>query len=62
MASYDLNQVIKEPTRVSDTCSILLGHIYISDGLELLEATVSQIAISDHYPVACTLDTERQNG
>ena len=62
MTSYDLNQVIKEPTRVSDTCSTLLDHIYISDGLELLEATVSQIAISDHYPVACTLGTERQNG
>ena len=38
------------------------NHIYISDGLELLEVTVSQIAISDHYPVACTLGTERQNG
>ena len=62
MTSYDLTQVIKEPTRVSDTCSTLLDHIYISDGLELLEATVSQIAINDHYPVACTLGTERQNG
>ena len=50
LVGFQLEQMIAEPTRATDTTSTLIDHIYVSQK-ECIRATkVPKIAISDHYP------------
>ena len=55
ICSVGLTQVLNQPTRVTNTSSTLIDHIYTSDRRMLVNASVVQTAISDHFPVICTL-------
>ena len=49
--NIQLNQIIKEPTRVANTSQTLIDHIYVSDDLPVLYSSPIKYSISDHFPV-----------
>ena len=49
MTSLGLTQLINSHTRVTNTTSSLIDHIYTSYEENILDAHVSQIGLSDHY-------------
>ena len=49
--NIQLNQIIREPTRVTNTSETLIDHIYVSDDLPILYSSPIKYSISDHYPV-----------
>ena len=51
---FDLTQLITEPTRVTQTSSTLIGHVYTTNPATIAESFVSQISLSDHFPVCFT--------
>ena len=53
--SFDLQQLVMKPTRVTDTRATVIDHIYISDGLEVQEVPVPEVSLSDHFAVAMTI-------
>ena len=50
---FSLQQIIKEPTRVTLTTSTLIDHIATSCIGSILEAGVHKITLSDHYIIFC---------
>ena len=48
---FDLTQFVREPTRVTQTSSTLIDHVYSSHPENILTCFVSDISISDHFPV-----------
>ena len=48
---FDLTQFVREPTRVTQTSSTLIDHVYSSHPENILACFVSDISISDHFPV-----------
>ena len=57
--SFDLQQLVTKPTRVTDTTATVIDHIYISDGLEVQEVSVPEVSLSDHFPVAMTISNSK---
>ena len=51
---FDLTQLITEPTRVTQTSSTLIDHVYTINPATIAESFVSQISLSDHFPVCFT--------
>ena len=49
--NIQLNQIIKEPTRVTNTSETLIDHIYVSDDLPVSYSSPIKYSISDHFPV-----------
>jgi len=47
-------QLIKDPTRVTETSTTLLDHIYVSEKSRVLSACNLKVAISDHDGVCCS--------
>ena len=58
---FSLQQIIKEPTRVTITTSILIDHIATSCIDNFLEAGVHKIALSDHYLTFCMCKLNASN-
>lgn len=52
--TYNLHQLIQEPTRVTQNTSTLIDHIYVTNMDLVFNSHVSKYAISDHYPVCMT--------
>lgn len=53
--SYDLKQIINEPTRVTVTSSTLIDHIICSESLNIKKSSVNNIHnIADHNLVCCS--------
>ena len=50
-ATYDLMQLINEPTRVTVQSSTLIDHIAVSNTCNIKLSGVVKIALSDHYLV-----------
>ena len=50
-SNVQLNQIIKDPTRVTNTSETLIDHIYVSDDLPVLYSSPIKYSISDHFPV-----------
>ena len=48
---FDLTQLVSTPTRVTQTSSTIIDHIYTSNPENITETFVSYYAISDHFPV-----------
>lgn len=48
---FDLSQLVSEPTRVTQTTSTTIDHIYTSNPENISECFVSKLSISDHFPV-----------
>ena len=51
---FDLFQMIREPTRVTETTSTIIDHVYTSHPDNIIESFVSPYSISDHFPVCFT--------
>ena len=51
---FDLSQLISQPTRVTETSSTIIDHIYTSNPDVIVKSFVSNYAISDHFPVCTT--------
>ena len=54
MASYNMEQLVCSPTRVTSRSSTLIDHIYVSDISYVREHCVSQLSLRDHFPVCLT--------
>ena len=52
--TFNLSQIIKEPTRVTDVTKSLIDHIYVTNSENVQESHVVKYSISDHYPVGMT--------
>ena len=48
---FDLSQLISQPTRVTETSSTIIDHVYTSHPDNISESFVSHYSISDHFPV-----------
>lgn len=58
MCSLGLTQLINAPTRVTPTSETLLDHIYSNNPAQIFTASLSDLSISDHSPIFCTLNTK----
>ena len=54
---FGLEQLIKNPTRISKTSSTIIDHIYTNCSDNIKEVFTSELAISDHYPICMTYFT-----
>ena len=52
---YGLHQMVKNPTRTANSKESLLDHIYTNNKSMILQTSVSNESISDHFPIFCTL-------
>ena len=46
--------IIREPTRVTETTSTIIDHVYTSHPDNIIESFVLPYSISDHFPVCFT--------
>ena len=51
VSSFSLTQLTSEQTRVTETSSTLIDHVYTSYLSNIVESGVTKYAISDHYLV-----------
>ena len=58
ISSFDLKQIVNIPTRVTNTSATLLDHIYTSSELNVIDVSVPEVRISDHYPTLCSISTK----
>jgi hypothetical protein len=58
ICSLGLTQLINAPTRVTPTSETLLDHIYSNNPAQISSASLSDLSISDHSPIFCTLNTK----
>ena len=55
---FDLEQIIQQPTRVTQSTQTLIDHIYVSRDTKLLHQCVVEFNLSDHKPVYACFDTK----
>ncbi len=55
MSTNNLTQLVTSATRVNDKTQTLIDHIYTNNPDNIIESAVPLVAISDHYPVTCTI-------
>ena len=48
---FDLNQLVKDFTRITPLTATIIDHIYTSNPENIIECFVPSYAISDHFPV-----------
>ena len=51
---FDLSQLVKEPTRVTETTSTIIDHAYTTNLEKITECFVSPLSVSDHFPICLT--------
>jgi hypothetical protein len=51
---FGLVQLVKSPTRITPTTSTLIDHIYTNKPKAVSDVGVSNLSVSDHYPVVCS--------
>ena len=51
---FDLKQMVSSPTRVTNSSSSIIDHIYCTDSEKISECFVPHYSISDHFPVCLT--------
>ena len=54
LETYNFQQIIKDPTRVTATSKTLLDHIYVTNSETVHESHVIKYPISDHFPIGMT--------
>ncbi|XP_060561384.1 uncharacterized protein LOC132721143, partial [Ruditapes philippinarum] len=52
--SFNLKQVVEEPTRVTKTSKTIIDHLYTNFPHNISEITIPQLSISDHFPICFT--------
>ena len=51
--SLGLSQLIQSPTRITASSSTLIDHIYTNNPKVITKSYVSNLSVSDHYPISC---------
>ena len=51
---FDLTQFVQMPTRVTQTSSTLIDHVYFSHPENITNCFISTLSISDHFPICFT--------
>ena len=51
---FDLTQLISKPTRITQTTATLIDHVYTTAPCTISESFVSDLSVSDHFPVCIT--------
>lgn len=51
---FDLTQLIIQPTRITQTTSTIIDHVYTSHPENITESFVSNFSLSDHLPICFT--------
>lgn len=51
---FDLTQMVSEPTRVTQTSSTIIDHLYTTNPENVAECFVPSLSISDHFPICIT--------
>ena len=59
--AFDFTQLIKEPTRVSDTSRTQIDLIFVNNEHRIVKSGVVPVTLSDHYFVFCILKTGVSN-
>ena len=59
LSSFNLQQLIKYPTRVTVNSCTLLDHIYVDINCSFKEICVVQCGLSDHFPICITLGFDK---
>ena len=59
--TFNLNQLITQPTRVTQTSSSIIDHIYTNTPQNICHTAVPVLSISDHYPIFFTRKTNLKN-
>ena len=49
-----LTQLVKSPTRITQTSATLIDHIYTNNPDVITEVSVPDLSISDHCPISCS--------
>lgn len=52
-SQFHLTQLVQSPTRVTHTSATLIDHIYTNKPVAVKTVSVSNLSISDHYPIMC---------
>jgi Reverse transcriptase (RNA-dependent DNA polymerase) len=52
---FGLKQLVSSPTRITPTSSTLIDHVYTNNTSKISDVSLSDIALSDHCPVICTM-------
>ena len=61
-STYQLTQLIKSPTRITNRSKTLIDHIYTSDSNKVIASGVSQCAISDHSLIYLVRRSKKPRG
>ena len=51
---FDLTQFVSKPTRVTESSSTIIDHIYSTNPENIIESFVPSLSISDHFPICFT--------
>ena len=57
--SFNLEQMIKSHTSITDTTSTIIDHIYTTNPSYINETSVPRLALSDHFPVCVSWKNPR---
>ena len=60
--SHELSQLVKEPTRVTDTSQTTIDLIFMNNEHRFVDDGIIPMAISDHYLVYCILKVGMPKG
>ena len=60
-SNFGLDQIITQPTRVTETTQTLIDHIYATEDVKILHQSVINYNISDHSPVLVKLDMKNNH-
>ena len=58
LISVGLTQLISNPTRVTQTSETLIDHIYTNTPSLVSFTSVSQLSVSDHFPITCMVNAK----
>jgi hypothetical protein len=53
---FGLEQLIQSPTRVTKDTSTMIDHLYVSSLNHIYDVSVSNLSLSDHYPLSFTIN------
>ena len=62
ISSFNLQQLIEYPTRVTVNTCTLLDHIYVDINCSFKEICVVQCGLSDHFPICFTIGFGKVKG
>ena len=57
---FDLSQLVREPTRVTESSATLIDHVYSSCPENITSCFVSKLSASDHFPICFTRKINRK--